>query len=187
MNGESNGLKDLFKKIKLPTKRGKTEDKPAFKAPVWESSFYLELINLEGAPKYELTHQLSIGSEIGNIVIADPSLSPRHCTFYLQQEVISLIDHGSIQGTLINGIKLSPGKFIILEESDKVQVGDLEVKILKENRAVEVSEDEDEEEEIEEEEVIEEEQEAEEEIEEDEEVEEKTKPKKAAKNQVLLQ
>lgn len=162
-------LKDLFKKIKLPTKRGKTEDKPAFKAPVWESSFYLELINLEGAPKYELTHQLSIGSEIGNIVIADPSLSPRHCTFYLQQEVISLIDHGSIQGTLINGIKLSAGKFIILEESDKVQVGDLEVKILKENRAVEVSEDEEEE--------------AEEEIEEEEEeeVEEKAKPKKVAK------
>lgn len=136
------GLKDFFQQMKLPTKNGKSNPNHEFKAPVWESVFLLEMVNLEGSPKYELKHQLSIGSEIGNIVIADPSLSPRHCTFYLQQDVVSLIDHGSIQGTLINGIKLSAGKFIILEESDKIQVGDLEIKIIKENRAIESSEDE---------------------------------------------
>lgn len=152
------GLKDLLGKFKMPTKRGKSAEKPAFKAPVWESSFHLELANMEGTPRYELRHQLSIGSEIGNIVVADPSLSPRHCTFTLQQDVISIIDHGSIQGTLINGVKLTPGKFVILEETDKIQVGDLEVKIIVETKVIEEEQTEDEVEEIvEEEEVTEEE------------------------------
>ena len=83
---------------------------------------------MEDSPVYALTHQLTIGSEIGNIVITDPSISPRHVTFNLQDEVISLIDHGSVAGTLINGQKVEPGKQVILEESDVVMAGDLEVR-----------------------------------------------------------
>ena len=92
--------------------------------------FELELSNMEDSPVYELKHQLSIGSEIGNIVISDPSVSPRHASFILQQEVVSVIDHGSVAGTLINGKKIAPGKYIILEETDVVNVGDLEVRLL---------------------------------------------------------
>lgn len=91
--------------------------------------FDLELSNMEDAPTYTLKHQLSIGSEIGNIVIADPSVSPRHASFILQQEVVSVIDHGSVSGTYVNGTKIPPGKYIILEETDVVNVGDLEVKL----------------------------------------------------------
>lgn len=91
--------------------------------------YELELSNMEDAPVYELRHQLSIGSEIGNIIIADPSVSPRHATFILQQEVVSVIDHGSVAGTTVNGKKIAPGKYIILEESDVVSVGDLEIKL----------------------------------------------------------
>lgn len=91
--------------------------------------FELELSNMEGTPVYSLTHQLSVGSEIGNIIIADPSISPRHATFFLQDEVVSLLDHGSMSGTKINGQLIEPGKNIILEESDTVLVGDLELKI----------------------------------------------------------
>lgn len=91
--------------------------------------FELELSNMEDGPVYELRHQLSIGSEIGNIIIADPSVSPRHATFILQQEVVSVIDHGSVSGTMVNGKKIAPGKYIILEESDVVMVGDLEIRL----------------------------------------------------------
>ncbi len=108
------GIKDFFNKNKQPTNSGNSVPNQEFKAPVWKSVFYLDLANLEGSPRYELKHQLSVGSEIGNIVVADSSLSPRHCTFHIQQDVISVIDHGSIQGTLKNGLKLTTGKFFIL-------------------------------------------------------------------------
>lgn len=91
--------------------------------------FELELTNMEDSPVYPLTNQLSIGSEIGNIVIADPSVSPKHATFILQDEVVSVIDHGSIAGTQINGKKIDPGKYIILEETDVVNIGDLEIRL----------------------------------------------------------
>lgn len=131
------GFKGLFKKAKAPTNKGKSEENGKFNSQ-WETIFFLELTNLEGRPTYELKHQLSVGSEIGNIVIDDPSLSPRHCTFYLQQDVISVVDHGSIQGTAINGKKLAPGKVVILEDMDKINVGDLEIGIIKQSREIEV-------------------------------------------------
>jgi len=91
--------------------------------------FELELSNMEGLPHYILTHQLSIGSEIGNIVISDPSISPRHCTFQLQDGVVSILDHASLGGTFVNGKPISSGQHVILEESDVIGVGDLEVRI----------------------------------------------------------
>lgn len=94
----------------------------------FQKSYELILSNMEDSPAYALTHQLTVGSEIGNIVISDPSISPRHVTFSLQDEVISLVDHGSVSGTLINGKKVDPGKQVIIEETDVVMVGDLEVR-----------------------------------------------------------
>jgi len=91
--------------------------------------FGLELSNMEERPVYTLKHQLSIGSEIGDIIISDPSVSPRHATFILQQDVASVIDHGSVAGTHIDGKKIPVGKYIILEESDVITLGDLEVRL----------------------------------------------------------
>lgn len=125
-------LSKLFNWKKKPQKVG--EIAPIIPEPVrrptYVKKYELELSNMEGAPTYPLSNQLSVGSEIGNIVIADPSISPRHATFVLQDDVISITDHGSIGGTMINGRKIDSGKSIILEESDTVQLGDLEVKIL---------------------------------------------------------
>lgn len=95
----------------------------------YSKHFELELSNMEGTPVYALTHQLSIGSEIGNIIISDPSVSPRHATFILQQDVVSVIDHGSVVGTKVNGTVIPSGKYIILEETDVVSVGDLELRL----------------------------------------------------------
>ncbi len=98
--------------------------------------YELVLSNMEDSPVYALTHQLSVGSEIGNIVISDPSISPRHATFSLQDEVVSLMDHGSVSGTFINGKKVEAGKNIILEESDVVLIGELEIRLKVSNVSV---------------------------------------------------
>jgi hypothetical protein len=118
----------LFNFKKVPKNEGNLE---ASDAPVMRvvKLFEIELTNMEGSPSYALTHQLTIGSEIGNIVIADSSISPRHATFLLQQEVVSLIDHASVNGTSVNGKKIASGKYIILEESDVINIGDLEIRI----------------------------------------------------------
>jgi hypothetical protein len=129
-------LKKIFGRQAVPTDKGNSASSPKFDKVQWVKTFELELSNMEGAPRYKLKHQLTIGSEVGNIVIADPSVSPRHCTFQLQQDVVSVIDHGSMMGTSINGQKIPPGKSIILEENDFVYVGELEIKILTKNESL---------------------------------------------------
>jgi hypothetical protein len=117
-----------FKKKTVPSNDGNSEPLKLEKLQ-YSKNFEIELSNMEDNPVYALTHQLSIGSEIGNIIIADPSVSPRHASFMLKDEVVSVIDHGSVAGTFINGKKIDPGKSIILEESDIVLVGDLEIRL----------------------------------------------------------
>jgi hypothetical protein len=119
---------NLFKRKSVPKNDGNSGPSDIEKQQ-YIKVYELELSNMEDTPVYALKHQLSVGSEIGNIIIADPSVSPRHATFILQQEVVSVIDHGSISGTLINGKKIEPGKYIILEETDVINVGDLELRL----------------------------------------------------------
>lgn len=122
-------FKKLFGRKDVPTNGGKKGLSSEGLGVRWTKKFALELTNMEGSPSYQLSHQLTVGSEVGNIVIADPSVSPRHCTFVLQEDVISVLDHGSVGGTFVNGKKIPPGRYIILEETDAIMVGDLGVKI----------------------------------------------------------
>jgi hypothetical protein len=132
-------LGKLFKRKSLPENDGELAQMVA-PGLTYRKAFELQLNNMEDTPVYELTHQLSIGSEIGNIVVADPSISPRHATFILQQEVVSVIDHGSVGGTLVNGTKIPAGKYIILEETDAIHLGDLELKLVVKNISEEMEE-----------------------------------------------
>src|SRR5688572_5090974 len=121
-------IKNLFGRNKVPTETGT----PVVKNDQnrWIKVYELQLSNMEDTPTYELRHQLSVGREVGNIVISDPSLSPRHATFMLQQQVVSVLDHGSIAGTFVNGNKIPAGKNIILEDTDVVKLGDLEIRLI---------------------------------------------------------
>jgi hypothetical protein len=121
-------LSKWFKRKSVPSNDGNASPSELEKHQ-FIKVFELELSNMEDSPVYELRNQLSIGSEIGNIIISDPSVSPKHATFILQQDVVSIIDHGSINGTTVNGKQITPGKYIILEESDVVSLGDLEIKL----------------------------------------------------------
>lgn len=144
-------FKKLFGRKDVPTNEGKKGLSSEGLGVKWTKKFALELTNMEGSPSYQLSHQLTVGSEVGNIVIADPSVSPRHCTFVLQDDVISVLDHGSVGGTFVNGKKIPPGRYIILEETDAIMVGDLEVKIKTKSEAVQTGiSDEELEEEVEE-------------------------------------
>lgn len=134
-------FKKLFGRKETPTNAGNKAVLAKVDGIRWVRGYVLQLSNMEGTPSYKLTHQLTIGSEVGNVVIADPSVSPRHCTFVLQEDVVSILDHGSVSGTFINGQEIPRGRYIILEESDLVRVGDLEVKILQSNEAVEEEEE----------------------------------------------
>ncbi|MGE3609740.1 MAG: FHA domain-containing protein [Bacteriovoracaceae bacterium] len=130
-------LKKLLSRKQVPQNEGNfSHHRVQLKKVKIKKLFGIELANMEGAPIYDLTHQLTVGSEIGNIIIADPSVSPRHASFTLQDEVISVIDHGSVVGTLINGKKIPSGKNIILEENDVINIGDLEVKIKTRNESI---------------------------------------------------
>jgi pSer/pThr/pTyr-binding forkhead associated (FHA) protein len=135
--GASRVLAKWLKSKSVPKNSGDKDAEANFSGMRLIKIYELELSNMEDAPSYSLTHQLTIGSEIGNIIIADPSVSPRHATFILQQEVVSIIDHGSLAGTKVNGKKIPPGRYIILEESDAIQIGDLEVKVISRNEKIE--------------------------------------------------
>lgn len=132
-------LSKWFKRKSVPNNDGNEGSRELGKLQ-FVKIFDLELSNMEDTPVYPLTNQLSVGSEIGNIVISDPSVSPRHATFILQDEVVSVIDHGSVAGTMINGQKIEPGKYIILEEADVVNVGDLEIRLRVGTQSVEPQE-----------------------------------------------
>jgi len=155
-------LGKLFKRKSVPENDGEKQksELPAVEVKKFNyvKVFGLELSNMEESPIYTLKHQLSIGSEIGDIIISDPSVSPRHATFILQQDVASVIDHGSVAGTRIDGKKIPVGKYIILEESDVITLGDLEIRlrISTESQPVVVDSEEDDSDEIEEEAVVEE-------------------------------
>jgi pSer/pThr/pTyr-binding forkhead associated (FHA) protein len=152
-------FKKLFGRKEVPTNEGKSTSSSKVDGVRWVKKFVLQLTNMEGSPTYNLTHQLTVGSEVGNIVIADSSVSPRHCTFILQENIVSVLDHGSLAGTFINGKKIPPGRYIILEESDSILVGELEVKVQVATDAVQddfsdEELDEEEVEEVEEEEIV---------------------------------
>ena len=73
--------------------------------------FYLSFPTLAGEPTYLLDESLSVGSEVGSVVLDHPALSPKHCTITLNQDVISILDHGSMEGTFINKKKIQKESF----------------------------------------------------------------------------
>jgi pSer/pThr/pTyr-binding forkhead associated (FHA) protein len=122
-------LKSLFAKLISPKKNGDSGLGSSGEGKNFQ--YHLQATNIEGQPTYPLTDFLAVGSEVGDVVLDDPSLSAKHCTFFLKDNVISIIDHNSVEGTFINDKKISSGKMIILQDGDYVRAGELEFDILK--------------------------------------------------------
>ncbi len=93
------------------------------------STAYITFPDIDPQKEYEISGMVTIGREVGEIILDDAQLSPRHCSLNLADEVITLIDHGSDQGTFLNDKRLDTGKKYILNEDDQLRLGDLYVSI----------------------------------------------------------
>jgi hypothetical protein len=121
-------LKSLFQLLRLPKKGGKeTIQKREIQIL---TGYSLNFINLEDAPSYELETSLSVGSEVGEIVIEDSGLSPRHAIFELENNVVTVMDFGSATGTFISNHQITKGKKVILQDGDIVKIGDVQVQLV---------------------------------------------------------
>lgn len=92
--------------------------------------YYLEFSN--GAEKGKLillNQKVSFGRDAGQ-ALKHPSVSNNHCTFFFDQGVVSVVDNGSTNGTLVAGKKIKPGQMIILEAEDAVSIGQVEFKLV---------------------------------------------------------
>lgn len=86
---------------------------------------YITFTNLEQDLSRRISPKLTIGSEVGDLIIDDPTIAPRHCTFLISGDIVSVIDHSSEEGTVVNKKKLNPGKMFILNPGDKLKLGQL--------------------------------------------------------------
>jgi pSer/pThr/pTyr-binding forkhead associated (FHA) protein len=117
-------LKNLFSKSKAPQKKGDLGHAGT------ELAYFIQFSNLDHQPIYELKSSLCVGSKTGDIVFDDPSLSPKHCTFFINQGVVSVMDHKSEEGTFVSEHQIPAGKMFILGDKDFVRMGELEADII---------------------------------------------------------
>lgn len=94
-----------------------------------EEKFYLNFLTIWESPYLPLDSHMTIGSEEGDYILKDQGLSAKHCSFFLRNGVVTLVDHGSSQGTFLNEKKLVPGKEFILMVDDEILLGE-KLKIL---------------------------------------------------------
>jgi pSer/pThr/pTyr-binding forkhead associated (FHA) protein len=86
---------------------------------------YITFVDHNGGISQPIGQKLTIGSEIGELIIDDKSVSARHCTFISNKDVICLIDHSSIAGTFLNKKKLDSGRTFIINANDNIKIGKL--------------------------------------------------------------
>ncbi len=90
---------------------------------------YITFTNLESELSRKISPKLTIGREVGELLIDNDSISPRHCTLLVSRDVVSIIDHSSEEGTFVNKKQLAAGKMFILNPKDKLKLGKLTAKI----------------------------------------------------------
>lgn len=105
------------------------------------SDIYVQLIGGPAQNKTLLTSSLTIGSEDTDIVVDHPHLSPLHCTVFNRGGIVSVIDHNSDYGVLINGKRIAPNKMIMLMQEDTIRCGELELKLYYEGASAPIVEE----------------------------------------------
>lgn len=121
-------LKSLFNKLVPPKKVATATPMSVERRPA--NKFFVQLANLEAAPIYPIKQTLTIGSEVGDVVVKDQSLSPKHATFTVKNGLVSVTDNGSAEGTMLNGAQLPRGRAVILEADDELNLGNLIIRII---------------------------------------------------------
>ena len=93
-------------------------------------SFAINIPSREDDPIHTIRDILVVGSQEGDLVLDDPSVEGRHCSFIVNDDVISVIDHNSAMGTFIDSERIPSEKMIILLEGDTLKFGDIEAKLV---------------------------------------------------------
>ena len=63
---------------------------------------------------------MTLGREECDINLDDPKLSRHHCTFYMHEDVLTVVDNSSTNGTFVNGRKVQRKE---LKNSDEIILG----------------------------------------------------------------
>lgn len=71
-----------------------------------------------------------IGSDFD---LDNDTMNPIHFTLWVQEGVVLIKDNGSRLGISVNNLKPIPGLKIILEENDKISVGEMNIRLVKRN------------------------------------------------------
>ncbi len=93
-------------------------------------SFALNIPFCEEQPIRKIIEMLVIGSQEGDVLLDDPSVDTKHCSFIVNDDVISIIDHNSSMGTFIGSDRIPSEKMIILMEGDTIKFGEIEAKLI---------------------------------------------------------
>lgn len=102
---------------------------PPTKKDLGKRRYFLFFKTLEGTPSFEVVNKATVGRTAGDITIADPNLSNEHATFSVQDGLMTVTDHGSTNGTFIDGKRIKPGKNMIVDQGDHVLLGPISVEI----------------------------------------------------------
>ena len=127
-------LKSLFKLFKLPLKGGKAKTLAAESQSL--TRYVLSFTNIEDSPTYELKDHFTLGSDLGDMVLEDCNLSPKHASFSLKEGVVTVMDFGSASGTFIGDHQIEAGKSVILSDGDIVVMGDVQVQLLVQDNGI---------------------------------------------------
>lgn len=128
-------LKSLFKLFKLPLKGGKQESLTRENQLV--TRYVLSFTNIEDSPTYELKDHFTLGSDVGDMVLEDCNLSPKHASFSLKDGIVTIMDYGSASGTFIGDHQIEKGKSVILNDGDIIVLGDVHVQLLMQEDGIE--------------------------------------------------
>ena len=91
-------LGKLFKKNKTPLNGGTGESELPTKLV---TKYYLNAKSLKGKPLFELAAKHLIGSEEGDILLDDKTISAAHLEVELADGVVTVMDLGSEKGTFL--------------------------------------------------------------------------------------
>ena len=74
--------------------------------------------------KIQIAAKITLGRESDNDVIIDSKLASRHhCIIQKIRDAYFLKDEKSTNGTFLNGVRISPDKYVKLNAGDKITIG----------------------------------------------------------------
>ena len=117
-------LGKLFKKNKTPQNGGTGESELPTKLV---TKYYLNAKSIKGKPLFELTDKHIIGSEEGDIILEEKTISAAHMQVELVDGVVTVMDLGSEKGSFLGKKQIDPNKKVILRDGDVLKLGKVKI------------------------------------------------------------